>query len=147
MSGRQRSGPGERWRTDPGQAASSIHGNETPPIERLHRRLALMRQRQATRAWEYRQRRSAKGVWPRLCRLLADAEHAFIVDAHDLAQLLEQGSQLEAVGFELEPTKSIVFVAPERAHALPSARAIPLRLSPELLCAERLVLVRFPDGP
>jgi hypothetical protein len=39
------------------------------------------------RAWAYRKRHHARGVWFRLRRLLADASHAYVISSNDADQL------------------------------------------------------------
>jgi hypothetical protein len=110
----------------------------------LARRVQQVRSRFAVRAWEYRQRHHAKGVWMRLRRILADARSAFVIPLTEADQLLAEGFQPEAVGRELEPPKIILFVPAARAERLNEAREIPVRLEVALLEAPALALVRFP---
>lgn len=111
----------------------------------LERRLRDLRARTTIRSWEYRQRHRSKGVWYRLRRVLAEAEHAFVVSPEEARELLSEGFEPERVGGELHPPKTIVIVPEERAGRLTSRREIPLRLGPELLAARDLVLVPFPE--
>jgi hypothetical protein len=115
----------------------------SPALARLHARVRQQRARIVARRWEYRQRDAAKGVWPKLCRTLADAAQAYAISEADLAELLAEGHILEPSGSGFEPKKCIVFVSVERAQALPSRRELALHLSGELLVAQRLALVRF----
>jgi hypothetical protein len=118
----------------------------TEPSDRcaqLHARLRKLKGRLVTRSWEYRQRHCAKGVWPKLCRLLADAERAYEISEDDLTTLVAEGHVVEAIGSDLHPSKAILIVSPDRAATLQSRRPIPLHLTSPLLCAQRLVLVRF----
>ena len=110
----------------------------------LRRRLRQVQSRVAVRAWTYRQRHHAKGVWVRLRRLLADAQAAFAIPASEAERLLAEGYRPEAVGQELEPPRVIVFVPAERATAIPGAQEIPVSLGAALLEAPALALVRFP---
>jgi hypothetical protein len=113
-------------------------------IEKLQRRARERQARLAVRAWEYRQRNLAHGVWFRLRRVLADAETAWAIPADEAARLVAEGFPAEAVGRQLEPAKTIVFVPAERAARLAGARQIKVRLDADLLGAEALALVRFP---
>ena len=95
------------------------------------------------RAWEYRQRRHAHGVWYRLRRVLARASAAYLITREDAETLTAEGWLPEAVGRELEPPKHIVVVPADRVVHLASARPIPVRLGAELLSAEYLALTSF----
>lgn len=108
----------------------------------LHERRRRLVARQAIRAWEYRQRHAAKGVWLRLRRLLAGAEYAAIVDADTARVLIEEGHSPEPIGLELEPAKTILVLPRERFDEL-GRRPIAVALSAELLTAANLVLVPF----
>jgi hypothetical protein len=112
--------------------------------EALQRRLRQVRSRLAVRAWEYRQRHHAKGVWLRLRRILADAQAAYVIPEAEAERLLAEGVRPEPVGRELEPPKTILFLPAERVAGLTGAREIPLGLHVELLEAPALALVRFP---
>jgi hypothetical protein len=111
----------------------------------LNRRVSEFRARVLVRSWDYRQRNHARGVWLRLRRVLAEASAAFLVSADDAATLAAEGYRLEPVGQALEPQRSILFVPAERVARLASARAIPVRLSRELLEAQYLVLTPFDE--
>jgi hypothetical protein len=102
-----------------------------------------MRARAVIRAWEYRQRRHARGVWFRLRRVLADASQAFIVPSDETRRLVSEGHRVESVGYELEPPKLIVFAPADRVAQIGSALSVPVRLGAELLAAECLVLTPF----
>lgn len=108
----------------------------------LHERRRRLVARQQIRAWEYRQRHTAKGVWLRLRRLLAGAELAAIVDAATARALIEEGHAPEPVGLELEPPRTILVLPRERFETL-ERRPIAVTLSAELLAATELVLVPF----
>ena len=56
-------------------------------IASLERRARTYRSRMLIRAWDYRQRDHARGVWLRLRRVLADASHAYIVSGPDADRL------------------------------------------------------------
>ncbi len=107
------------------------------------RRLRQMRSRLLVRAWDYRQRRHARGVWFRLRRLLAAAKEAYALDADDAGRLVAEGHHPEPVGLEFEPPRLLVFVPAERVERLASARRLSVRLGAELLSAECLALVSF----
>jgi hypothetical protein len=109
----------------------------------LEQRARQYRSRMLVRAWDYRQRHHARGVWYRLRRLLADAEHAYVVSSRDAAQLCEEGFAIEAVGNALQPPKIIVRAPRTRVASLASAREVPVSLGGDLLNAECLVLVPF----
>jgi hypothetical protein len=95
------------------------------------------------RAWDYRQRRHARGAWFRLRRVLADASAAFVITADDARQLVAEGHHAEPVGSELEPRKLIVFAPAERVAQVASARAVPVRLDGQVLEAAYLALTPF----
>lgn len=109
----------------------------------LDRRLRQHRSRMVIRAWEYRQRRHARGVWFRLRRLLADADRAYVIDGADAERLLAEGHHAEPVGLELQPPKQIVMVSAGAAARLGSARSVPVMLTGDLLAASCLALVPF----
>jgi hypothetical protein len=108
----------------------------------LERRAREIR-RQIIRAWEYRQRHHAHGVWFRLRRVLADARAAYAISRPDAEALIAAGHTPEPVGAELAPPKILLFIDAEQATRLPSARPIQVRLTGELLAVECLALVRF----
>ena len=110
------------------------------------RRLRELRSRLLVRAWDYRQRRHARGVWFRLRRILAFASGAYALAADEAERLVAEGHRPEPVGRELEPPRLILFVAPDRVARIASARPLAVRLSAELLSAECLALVPFPTG-
>ena len=112
--------------------------------DELERRVRQVRSRVAVRAWGYRQRHHAKGVWVRLRRVLAEAQAAYVIPATEAERLLAEGFQPEAVGQALEPPKLVLFAPGERAARIPGAQEIPVRLDAALLAAQALVLVRFP---
>ena len=109
----------------------------------LHRRARRVRGRLAVRAWEYRQRHHAKGVWLRLRRILADAESAYAIPCAVAKVLEEEGYRREPVGDELEPPKTLLFVPPERLERIPDRRRVRVALDAEFLAAPCVALVRF----
>ena len=111
------------------------------------RRLRQLRSRVLVRAWDYRQRRQARGVWFRLRRALANASEAYTVPREEADRLVSEGHAAEPVGLELEPPKLILFVPATRVARIPSARPLAVRLSAELLAAECLALVPFAPEP
>lgn len=111
---------------------------------RLHERAPQIRRRAVVRAWEYRQRRHARGVWFDLRRTLAEARRICSIAEVDALALKAEGYRGEPVGARLAPAKEIFFVEEERLARLPSARMIAPHLDAELLAAQRLVLVGFP---
>jgi len=111
--------------------------------KRMEQRVQDVRARTAVRAWEFRQRRSASGVWFRLRRVLADAAQAYSVGEADAEQLIREGYAPEPVGAELEPPKKLLFVKPERVGALHDRAALRVALDPPMLAARWIVLVRF----
>jgi hypothetical protein len=116
-------------------------------MDSLHRRLRQFRSRVLVRAWDYRQRHHARGVWFRFRRLLVDARDAYHISEDEADLLLAEGLPLEPVGLEVDPPKRIFFVTSSRARRLGSARLLAVRLDAELLAAPCLALVRFPMGP
>jgi len=109
----------------------------------LERRVRTLRARSAVRAWDYRQRRHARGAWFRLRRVLADAKAAFVLAPEDARQLLEVGCRAEPVGREFDPPKLILFAPAERVARLASARKVPVRLDRDVLSAGYLALIPF----
>ena len=110
----------------------------------LERRVRQARSRIAVRAWSYRQRHHAKGVWMRLRRVLAEAQSAYVIPTSEAERLVAEGFRPEAVGQELEPPKLMVFAPADRAARIPGAHEIPVRLDAAMLGAQALALVRFP---
>jgi hypothetical protein len=109
----------------------------------LERRLRQLRSRVLIRAWRYRQRDHAQGVWFRLRRALVDAREAFALPVAEARALVEEGFPVEAVGQELEPARIIVRVPKARLESVAGARGVPVRLGRDLLGAEALALVPF----
>jgi len=107
------------------------------------RRLRELRSRVLVRAFEYRQRRHARGVWFRLRRVLAFAREAYVLPRSEAERLIAEGHQPEPVGRELEPARIILYVPRECVAGIASARPLAVRLSAEMLSAEFLALVPF----
>jgi hypothetical protein len=112
--------------------------------EALHRRAREIRARAAVRAWEYRQRHHAKGVWFRLRRVLAEAREAWAIPPDEADRLVAEGYVPEAVGSELAPPKRILFVPEARLATISARRRLRVGLGADLLGAPCVVLVRFP---
>ncbi len=110
--------------------------------ELLERRARGARNRAALRAWEYRQRRHAKGVWFRLRRVLMNAEAAYAVSEKEARRLLDEGLLPEPVGGDLEPPKTLIFINRESLKEIEGRRKIPISLGHEFLEARWLVLVK-----
>jgi hypothetical protein len=108
-------------------------------------RVRLIRERAVIRAWEYRQREHAGGVWFRLRRVLVDASRAFIISEADADQLQEHGVLPLPVGGEVSPAKRVFFVTPAQLETL-AAREVPVRLTAEFLQATAIALVSHGDG-
>jgi hypothetical protein len=111
------------------------------------RRLRELRSRVLVRAFDYRQRRHARGVWFRLRRVLAFASEAYALPRAEAERLIAEGHQPEPVGRELEPPRVILYVPRERLAGIASARPLAVRLSAEVLSAEFLALVPFEVEP
>ena len=115
----------------------------TEAVAALEARARKVRARAAVRAWEYRQRHHAKGVWFRLRRLLAATASAWSLPEEEAQRLLAEGSEVADVGSLLEPPKVLLVVPEERLRTIPGRSPVPLRLGPELLSARYLALVPF----
>ena len=111
------------------------------------RRLRELRSRVLVRAFDYRQRRHARGVWFRLRRALALAEAAYALPRQEAERLLAEGHYCDPVGQELQPPRIVLVVPGERVASIDSACPLAVRLSVELLSAECLALVPFPQPP
>ena len=109
------------------------------------RRLRELRSRVLVRAFDYRQRRHARGVWFRLRRALTLAEAAYALPRQEAERLLAEGHYRDPVGQELQPPRIVLVVPGERVASIASARTLAVRLSVELLSAECLALVPFPS--
>jgi hypothetical protein len=108
-------------------------------------RVRRIRERAVIRAWEYRQREHAAGVWFRLRRVLVDAARAFIVAEADADRLEREGARPLPVGRELSPAKRLFFVTGEQLETL-AAREVPVRLTAEFLQATAIALLPHPEG-
>ena len=113
--------------------------------ESLEKRVRVARSRAAIRAWEYRQRNHAKGMWHRLRRLLADASAAYALTEKAAGELLAEGHRPDPVGESMEPPKVILCATVERLGAIIDKRQIPVRLGADFLAARHIALVRFED--
>jgi len=109
----------------------------------MERRLRELRSRVLVRAWDYRQRRHARGVWFRFRRVLAAASEVYAIPPDEAQRLVAEGHRPERVGLELEPPRLLLFVPAGRVAQIASARPLAVRLSAELLSAECLALVPF----
>lgn len=114
-----------------------------PHTSGMQRRVRQARSRAAIRAWEYRQRHHAEGVWFRIRRLLAEASSAWEIPEAVCSRLLAEGFEPQRAGREIEPPKEIFFVPEDRLSEIPDRRPLPLRLGPEFLAARHIALVRF----
>jgi hypothetical protein len=108
----------------------------------MHKRAEAVRTRARVRAWRYRQRNLASGVWFRIRLVLADAESAYAISAEQATELRAEGFSAEACGFELAPEKTILFIEAERATAL-GVPPIRVGLGPDFHAAHALALVPF----
>jgi hypothetical protein len=115
-------------------------------MARLEARVKGIRARAAVRAWEYRQRHLAKGVWFRLRRRLAYSASAWSIPEVEAQRLLAEGYAADALGSLLEPPKLLLVVPEERLREIPERIPVPLRLGPELLGARWLALVPFDEA-
>lgn len=109
-------------------------------------RVRRYRQRALVRAWQYRQRHHAHGVWFRLRRLLAGSSAAHEISAPDAEALLGEGYLRHSVGDELAPRRVLLVVPAERVARIESARPVPVRIGQALLAAECLALTPFEQG-
>ena len=112
-------------------------------IETLERRVRQYRSRMLIRAFDYRQRHHAGGVWFRLRRLLAGTSQAYVISENEAALLRQEGFRVEPVGREVDPPKVILVAPAQRVAALTFAKELPVCLGGELLSATCLVLVPF----
>ena len=114
-------------------------------IERMQARARAVRTRAQVRAWRYRQRNLAAGVWFRLRRVLADAQAAYVISAEDARRLVAEGYECPACGREIAPAKAIVFVDERRLENVENRRPIRVDLGPAFLTADAVALVRFDE--
>ena len=117
--------------------------SDAPLLDRMRKRARIVRTRAAIRRWKYRQRDLAAGVWFRIRRVLADAKEAYVISGGDARRLIAEGYKLEACGSQLAPEKTIIFVDLTRLAQIESRRQIPVRLCPEFLMAQAVVLIPF----
>jgi hypothetical protein len=115
-------------------------------VERMRTRAQAVRARAQVRAWTYRQRNLAAGVWFRLRRVLADAKAAYVISDDDARQLLADGYEGMPCGRELAPEKTIVFVDTRRLDRVESRRSIRVDLGPAFLTARAIALVKFDEA-
>lgn len=112
--------------------------------ELMRKRVQDTRARAAVRAWEYRQRDHAKGMWFRLRRELALSRTAYVLSG-DVADALERGgAEMAAVGREMEPVRRIFRVCEgDLAEHRDAIAQVPVRLGGALLEATAWGLVPF----
>lgn len=113
--------------------------------ESLEKRMRVARSRAVIRAWEYRQRNHAKGVWNRLRRLLADSSAAYELTEQAARELMDEGQSGHPVGERIEPPKIILCAPAKRFDTIADKRQIPVRLGADFLAARYVALVRFED--
>ena len=99
------------------------------------------RERTLIRAWEYRQRDYARGVWYRLRRVLVDAAEAWIIGDDDGDRLERDGHVALPVGRELDPPIRLFFLSEAELTAVADRRKTSVRLSSELLHARNIALL------
>jgi hypothetical protein len=114
-------------------------------LERMRARARVVRTRSQVRAWKYRQRNLAAGVWFRIRRVLADAKAAYVISDEDAERLLSEGYEPLACGREVAPEKRIVFVDDRRLDRVESRRQIRVDLGPAFLAATAIALTRFDE--
>jgi hypothetical protein len=110
--------------------------------EALRERVRRIHERTLIRAWEYRQRNHAKGVWYRFRRVLVDAAQAWVIGDLEADRLERDGRVPLPVGAELAPPKRLFFLTEQELVALSDRRMVPVRLCAELLQARNLALIR-----
>lgn len=116
-------------------------------VERLQARARAVRARAVVRAWEFRQRTLAAGVWGRLVRLFALAQAVYEIPCGTAQELIAAGAVPAAVGYELDPPRTILILDGATASSLPGARELPLRPAPFLLGSPCLAVVLFDGVP
>lgn len=114
-------------------------------LDRMRARARAVRARAQVRAWQYRQRHLAAGVWFRSRRLLADAKAAYVIADDDAARLLAEGYEAAACGHAIAPPKTILFVDESRLARVDSRVPIPVDLGPGFLTASAVALVKFEE--
>jgi hypothetical protein len=114
-------------------------------LDEMRARARAVRMRARVRAWSYRQRNLAAGVWFRLRRVLADAQAAWAIPEDEGRRLVAEGYEPEPCGRELSPEKIIVFVDEARLSTIESRRPIRVDLGPGFLGAAAIALLAF-DG-
>jgi hypothetical protein len=114
-------------------------------LKRMRARARAVRIHARVRAWKYRQRNLAAGVWFRLRRVLADAKAAYVISDEDAGRLLAEGYESAACGREVAPAKTMVFVDARRLDRVESRCPIPVDLGPAFLAASTIALVRFDE--
>src|SRR5678815_4280491 len=115
-------------------------------MNQLTRRAEGVVSRAAVRAWEYRQRNHAKGVWVRLQRLLADTDRLYVISDETMRRLTEAGFDAEPIGLELEPPIRMVVIPGQYGAWLEGAPQIRVALHSDLLRARNIALVPFEDS-
>ena len=101
-------------------------------ISAFEKRAKEVRTRAVVRAWEYRQRDYAKGVWFRLRRTLTDASAAFAISESLANQLIAAGFSPLPVGRQLHPERTIFLLGRNQLENLHDLREVPLHLGPIL---------------
>jgi hypothetical protein len=112
-------------------------------LDRLQRRARSVRMRGRVRAWEYRQRNLASGVWFRLRRVLADARDAYAISNEEARALIEEGYRPEPCGGEISPGKTLIFVDEARLARIEGRAPIRVGLDQDFLAASAVALVAF----
>lgn len=115
----------------------------TVPHPRHVERIRKMKQRQAVRAWEYRQRRASKGVWDRLRAVLARSERAYALDEDAKAALRSLGVRPHPVGGELQPVREYYVLPATEGRRVASLPELQVGLGAAFLDAPRVALVYF----
>jgi len=112
-------------------------------LSRMHDRARQVRARAEVRAWEYRQRHRAKGMWFRLRRLLAGTRECWQVSEAEAKLLIAEGFEPCAVGLEMAPPKTLLIVPKTRAEQIRDKTQVRIGLGSDLLEAPHLVLIPF----
>jgi hypothetical protein len=114
-------------------------------LDLMQRRAARVRANARVRDWEYRQRHHAKGAWLRLRRTLTDASRALAISEAQAAKLVDRGATPLAVGHELHPVRTLLWVTAAGFVELGEVREVPMHLS-SILREPFLVLLPMSDG-